>query len=69
MDIMEKLQQSLYEQKELIAKVEGSMSAVPDQQKNNQAVALKLLKDELTLITEAQLSLTVMNTTPSVTYR
>lgn len=53
MDLKEKLQQSQMMQKDLIAKVEASMYVVPAQQKNSQAVALKLLKDELAMVTAA----------------
>lgn len=49
MDVTEKIQAMIERQKELIAKVEISMSNVPVKCKDYQLFALEQLKSELTL--------------------
>ncbi len=52
MEYTEKLRKDIEKQKELITKLEESMNAVPANQKETQAYALKILKGNLALLEE-----------------
>ena len=52
MDFAERILAMIERQKELIAKVEVSMTSVPEKQRDNQLVALEQLKSELATCVE-----------------